>query len=419
MRLRQSTPSTKTFQVLSTWLNPSNDDTKFWWLTLGGPLALLLEEADYDVHTQYNSLLFVYFNVIGFLGPRPTEYGSPRSWKSFMTDDFTPIEYSWSWETPNSSPKIRFCIEAIGPAAGTEKDPFNQDMTIEMIRSMGLVTDVDWTLFYHFRNSLCGQGMQGSGNQSSYPYSTFMGFEFSKSQIDLKAYFFPVKAEQMGRSWLSVLSETIWGLERLGLKVTSFDHLLDFMINHTKGAHLKIIGVGIDCVIPRNSRLKLYVRSVETSFNSVQTVMSLGGKLQTFSEETLQDLRNLWQSTLDLDEHFASSSSLPPSTHQTAGILYYFDVKAGAPLPEPKLYIPAKHYAPNDETALTGLTSYLSMKSQDTFAERYRRALQGIGCYRDLKSAKGMQTYISCAVQKERLHVTSYISPEIYHRARW
>ncbi len=97
----------------------------------------------------------------------------------------------------------------------------------------------------------------------------------------------------MGRSSLSILSGTIRGLNRLGLKVASFDHLLDFMISHPNGAHLKVIGVAIDCVIPSNSRLKIYVRSTETSFDSVQTVMSLGGKLQPFSEAVLQDLRNL------------------------------------------------------------------------------------------------------------------------------
>lgn len=432
LTLRQTTPSTKAFEALSMWLKPSTDDGKFWWHTIGGPLAILLHEAGYEIHDQYGSLMFLYCYVIDFLGPRPTVAGLPRLWKSFMTDDFTPVEYSWSWDTPNASPRIRFSIEAIGPAAGTKRDPFNQEMTREMIRRLrSVLPDADWKMFNHFRDGLCGEGLQDDGcvedsggrienpdNQSSHS-STFIAFEMYNMQIAVKAYFVPVKAEQTGRSKLSILSETIRGLEGPNFQLTSYDHLLDFMTNHAEGSLLDIVGVAVDCVIPWKSRLKIYVRSARTSFDSVHTIMSMGGKLQTFPQASLQDFRKLWQLTLGLDENFSSSSDLSLNPRQTAGILYNFDIRAGTPLPEPKVYIPVKHYSPNDQVAMTGLTSYLKMKGQDGFAEGYQRALAGISNHRDLESESGLQTYVSCAVKKERLVLTSYFSPEIYHKARW
>lgn len=420
---RQAKPSIKPFEVSSTWLRPLTEDARFWWHMSGSHLALLLHEAGYDVHSQYESLIFLIDNIVDFLGPRPTVSGSPKSWKSFLTDDFTPIEYSWSWDTPNTSPRIRFCIEAIGLAAGTKMDPFNQEMTMEMIRRLRpILPDADWNLFDHCRNGFCGEVggcVAGSRDQRNNSSSMFIGFEMYEKRIAVKAYFIPVKAERTGRSKLSVVSETIQGLEGLNFKSASYDHLFDFMTNHAEGSRLEILGVAIDCVIPSKSRLKIYLRSPQTSLDSVHTIMSLGGKLQPFSQATLQDFRKLWQLTLGLGENFSSGSDLSLNTSQTAGILYNFDIRAGKPLPEPKVYIPVKHYSPNDWVTLSGLTSYLNMKGQDHFVEGYKRALEGISSHRSLESESGLQTYISCAVHKKRLVLASYLSPEIYHKARW
>lgn len=411
--------------MMSTWLKPSTDDARFWWHTLGGPLALLLHESGYDAHSQYESLMFMYCNIIDFFGPRPTVSGWPKSWKSFMTDDFSPIEYSWSWDPANASPRIRFSIEAIGPFAGTKKDPFNQEMTMKMIRHMGLTfPETDWSLFNYFRDGFCGgprddSSAEQSNDQSSDSSSTFLGFDLCKTQIAVKAYFVPVKAKLTGRSKISVLSETIRGLEKPNFKLTAYDYLLDFMTNHPEGSHLDLVGIAVDCVVPSKSRFKIYVRSSQTSFDSVQAIMSMGGRLQPFPGGTLQDLRKLWQLVLGLDENFSSSSDLSSNTSQTAGILYNFDIKAGSPVPEPKVYIPVKHYSPNDRVAVTGLTSYLNMKGQGDFAGGYKRALEGISSHRGLDSESGLQPYVACAVKNEQLVLTSYISPEIYHRARW
>ncbi|KAF7502868.1 hypothetical protein GJ744_004963 [Endocarpon pusillum] len=423
---RNSAPSTDAFQILSAWLRPSNDDARFWWHMIGSHLALLFQEAGYDIHSQYGSLLFLYHSVVGRMGPRPSSSGSPQFWKSFMTDDFTPIEYSWSWDTPKAPPKIRFSIEAIGPDAGTKIDPFNQAMTMELARHVNAVApDVDWDLFNHFRKEFCSQELwesacvEGHNPQESHSSSMFMAFEMNKRDVAVKAYFVPVKAEQTGQSRLSVVSDSIRSLERPDFRLPAYHHISAFMTDHPDGSQLEIVGIAVDCVLPKTSRLKVYVRSPRTSFDSVCTVMSMGGKSSIFSPATLIDFKKLWQLTLGLDEDFASDENLHPKRHQTAGILYNFDIKAGNILPEPKVYIPVKHYAPNDLAVAKGLASYLSLMGRDRFMDGYMRALEGMCNHRSLDSQCGLQTYISCSVKKEQLVLTSYFSPEVYHDARW
>lgn len=393
---------------------------------IGRHLALLLHEAGYDIHNQYGSLLFFRHCIAGRLGARPTLTGSPQVWKSFMTDDFSPVEYSWCWDTPKGPPRIRFSVEAIGPDAGTQSDPFNQEMTTELVRHVeSVASNVDWKLFNHFRNAFCEQGLEKRASEGcddlekSHTSSIFMAFELHKSEVVVKAYFDPVKAEQTGRSRLSVLSDSIVSLEKSDLRVGAYDQMLAFMTSDAEGSQLEIVGIAVDCVLPKDSRLKLYVRSPSTSFDSVCAIMTLGGKLNTFPQAMLKDFRKLWQLTLGLGEDFAPGANLQAKSHETAGVLYNFDIKAGNLLPKPKVYIPVRHYARNDLAAAEGLASYLKSKGQDRFVESYMRALEGMCTHRFLGSQCGLQTYISCAVQNAQLVLTSYLSPEIYHVARW
>lgn len=102
--------STRAWVFLSHWSNPADPDAAYWWRATGAPLAVMMEHANYDAHAQYTGLLFYLRHIVNRLGPQPTTEGLPRSWRSFMTDDFSPIEYSWTWD---SSPKVRYAIEAI------------------------------------------------------------------------------------------------------------------------------------------------------------------------------------------------------------------------------------------------------------------------------------------------------------------
>ncbi len=116
----------------------------------------MMKEADYSVGLQYEYLLFHYFVIVPRMGPRPGPGGQPR-YKSFMCDDFSPVEYSWRWD--GDRPDVRFCVEPIGPLAGTAVDPFNQAAMKELLHSLETSNlHIDASLFWKFARYLEPRG---------------------------------------------------------------------------------------------------------------------------------------------------------------------------------------------------------------------------------------------------------------------
>ncbi|KAI9842246.1 MAG: hypothetical protein M1837_007391 [Sclerophora amabilis] len=416
--------SSKVWKVLARQLQPPSEDSAFWWQMTGSVLGEFLAQAGYDLHSQYESLLFHFHVVAPRLGPRPTLDGLPRNWKSFMTDDFSPIEYSWKWGDLTEPPEVRYSLEAIGPQAGTVTDPFNEATTMDLVHQLHLVLpNVDWQWFYHFVNAFRGTGTDlppKNGTQPSSDLSTmFLAFELQREQIVTKAYFRPVKVAHSGNSPLAAVSRGIRSLEGGVLRFPAHDQLVHFMKTNPEGTLLDVVLVAIDCVEPSQSRLKTYVRSPHTSFDSVCTIMTLGNTLRDAGlERGLEELRELWQLVMGLD-HFCSSEELDKKEHQTAGVLYYFDIKPGNAEPVPKVYIPVRHYGRNDLEIVRGLGTFLKKRGRDGFLTNYLRVLDSICTHRSLESGPGIQTYISCSIKNGALSITSYVGPEIYHRARW
>ena len=415
---------TRAWKVLHTCLRPRDEDSDFWWQTTGPCLALLMQEAGYDLHGQYEGLLFHVQYIIGRLGPRPLGPGPPKHWKSFMTDDFSPLEYSWNWDVGETRPTIRYCIETISSIAGTRADPFNQMMTKDLISQLSLERpEIKWEWFEQLSNAFqtrpTKRKMLSRRQSGSHSSSVFIGFELSTGHVATKAYFIPVKAEQLGISKLTVLTEGVRSLESDVVKFPAYERFLSFASTSTQGSQMEIIGAAIDCVDPIKSRLKLYVRSLETSFDSVCAMLSMNHELDTLSSGPHEELKALWYLVLGLEQSYPASRGLTSKLHETAGVLYNFDIKAGNSEPETKVYIPVRHYGRDDLAIAQGLLTYLKSRGRDQYAGGYVRALEGLCSHRPLGDECGLHTYISVSFKKGKLALTSYLAPEIYHRARW
>lgn len=381
----------------------------------------MMQQAGYDPHSQYEGLLFHFLYIIGRLGPRPREPGPPRHWKSFMTDDFSPLEYSWSWDFDGSPPKIRYSIETISPIAGTPADPFNQAMTRDLIDQLNFERPgINWQWFEKLSTVFqdrCNRPSCFTKNNN--PSSILLAFELHKGEIATKAYFVPVKAEQLGVSRFTVLTEGVQTLEGDTFKFPAYQRFLDFVSTSKPSSQVEVIGAAIDCMDPEKSRLKLYVRSPETSLDSVCTMLSMNDELDTLSGGAYEELKAVWYLVLGLEQDHATSENLKSKLHETSGVLYNFDIKAGNAAPETKVYIPVRHYGKNDLAIARGLVAYLKSQGRDQYASGYLRALEGLCTHRPLESECGLHTYISIAFKKGKLAFTSYFSPEIYHKTRW
>jgi len=391
-----------------------------WLDTLGSGLSILMDEAGYDLETQDSGLQFFSQHVVPYLGPCPVK-GLPWRWKSFMTDDFSTLEYSWSW---SSSPKIRYSFEPVGANAGTAGDPFNRAGPLECAEELrSTIPGSDWRLFDSFAGSLhdstrdAGLALENNRSLSS-PSSIFLAIEVGKRETMAKAYLIPVRAEQIRKSRLSILSESI---EKAPIELPAFKPLDEFIRQRQKTSPLQIIGIAVDCIDPSISKLKIYLRSQETSFTSICSILSLNGRIKTWDDETTRELWGLWTLVLSLPSTHSVHDPLDPGTpqHETSGILYNFDIQTTNHIPSSKIYIPVKHYGKNDRAIAQGLLTFLQQRGRTDHTEEFLRAIESLSEYRLLEDGCGLQTYISCAVKNGRLDLTSYISPEIHHPGRW
>ena len=228
----------------------------------------MLHEADYPLHRQYEFLLFHYYVVVPRLGPQPSPSGTPP-WNSYMTDDFSPIEYSWKWGSGDEKPEIRVSTELIGPYAGTVVDPYNQAATTELLVQMSsAIPSVDITWFHKFVDTFQHRETDKAVD-CDWGSSMFTAFEFSETEIGVKAYFVP-RSPSRSKEFLSTGFRD--AVQMLNVKNTSseaFEVLLDFLKEDPDGSELHMLILGIDCVAPAKSRLKVYMRTPNTSFDHV------------------------------------------------------------------------------------------------------------------------------------------------------
>ena len=398
-------------------------DFQFWWRKAGLPYAILLQQAGYPTGSQLRQLLFFYSYVIPELGVGSDSNGMPKDWKSFMTDHFSPIEFSWEWGLQDENPTIRFSIEPIGPHAGTPVDPLNQHATTQLARRyQRLLPNCDLTLFDYFSAQLLSyeahkEGTDTLGARQGHSSRSFLAIDSGEHNVMLKAYFIPTfKAMISGRSIWDTVVQTIEELpEYSPVTFRSFAVLQTFLLYHSRGLPLETEIFAIDCVVPADSRLKIYMRSRSTNFASIQNVMTLGGLLDNPElAHSLEELHELWKLVFTREYGFSAHDELPAKDHRTAGILYYFDIKQGKAYPGVKVYLPVRHYGLNDFAIAEGLRAFLKRRGHGVLASKYLQALQRMAQACVLRTRCGLQTYIGCAFAGGELKLTSYLAPEVY-----
>jgi DMATS type aromatic prenyltransferase len=345
----------------------------------------MMELIGYDQDSQQKHLLFYYIYVLPCLGRRPSPEGYPTGWSSFMTDDYSPLELSWDWGVSEGDSSVRFSIEPIGKYAGTPADPLNQRMVFQLVDGLrpAFHHTLDLTIFDILSEALTtsrerlGTRKVSVEGRSQY----FVAFDLDVGHPQLKAYFLPgLKAIEANASVSQLVVKAMESCEpHFGpLFMEAFrrfnSDLETFSATSPNQPEIEIIG--IDCVIPARSRVKIYIRHRETSFNSVCRMLSMGAK-DPLDPAAVASLRELWSLVLGLPKDFSSYHELPWVTHRTSGILYYFEIRPTSNI-VPKVYIPVRHYASNDLSIAKGLATYFGRRGQTVAAENYVKALTNI-----------------------------------------
>ncbi|KAL3477607.1 aromatic prenyltransferase [Aspergillus californicus] len=418
----------ETWARLSLWLPSRSADTDYWWNLTGKHLAKMLEIGGYSTQAQWEALVFHYHWVVPYLGPAPGPNKTAK-WRSVLSLDGGPIEYSWKWNTPSGGkPDVRYTIEPISPYSGTALDPLNQQATVELLHRIAAVVpsiNLAWTnhlleaFFDHNRYKYA----QEVANGSPLGTSLFVAIEWLPKGLSLKTYLAPRRLGQ--KPGPLPVPEWKGSIDELVPTSVARVALYDFLDGNAEGKLLIPICLAVDNVIPEKSRLKWYLHSPHNSFASVREVMTLGGKI-SLPESQLEDLRSLIAAATGVASDFPEDSEIQPVLPESElpplppGFMYYFDIAPGPTNPDIKIYIPIRRYGGSDEVLVKALNEWMSTHGRSQYTEGFKALLESIAQHRGLDEGKGIQTFVSCLFKKSgELDITTYIGPEALHHLRF
>jgi DMATS type aromatic prenyltransferase len=407
-------------------------------------LTEMLTMAGYNTQSKKIHADFFRESVAPSLGFHPRGTGVSKLWKSFMTDDHTPVELSWCWSTSTETPTVRYSVEPIGKDAGWVVDPINTAASVQLLgEALPLAPDMDLYLHRHFQKLLLTRNLSAHSKQETIidipQAQSFIAFDLLETSIVVKQYYLPARRALVdGSSSFAIVKNAIQKLPAPShALLTSFDVLINFFESFTVQSRPSVEIMAIDYLDPTLSRLKIYVRSRATTLQSVIEMMTLRGKYPKTSEEE-NSLRELWCSVFGLNgDGYDDHHPLPEKEHRTGGILYYFELKCGATFPKTKVYLPVRHYAQNDDQIARGLSKYLDRRDKKLATGSYYNSVKKLWCvphpfiiinyhahqlfsnkHRELVDGLGFHTYISWASDRNQWNITAYLNPEIYHLSR-
>ncbi|KAF8531541.1 aromatic prenyltransferase [Gautieria morchelliformis] len=325
-------------------------DADFWFQKLHGHFYKLLVAGDYTPteRQRYIDWFSIWTN---FLGPRPMVVDGRDTpvVKSFMCDDHAPIEFSMSWKPPHKKPLVRFAMEPIPPTSTTGTDAAEvMAYGLNVIGSLHRFsrskvghkhpTIMDSGLFIHILEVFGFTRLDGQWKASTSVVNILLAYDLLPDYIETKAY--AVFRPTLNRTEkLTLLSEAMSGSGREKPWSTVVNYLHSKPLDWQTRFSPDPIFVAVDCKDSDDARVKVYFRYQFTDIDCLVDQLSLGRAIP-LSAEYVASLR---QVLLQLGG--ADSNPLQDSTR---GIIMYYDLRAHAPLPKVKLYLPVRLMAAND-----------------------------------------------------------------------
>ncbi|KAB8233939.1 putative dimethylallyl tryptophan synthase [Aspergillus alliaceus] len=400
------------WRVLGQALKFMNRDQELWWLQTAPFFNQLLIQCGYPVESQYHYLCFYHRHILPVLGPfiRP---GVSADNISLFTPEGYPLELSVNYQQSHSI--VRLGCGPVSEFAGTVHDPLNQFKARELLGRLALLdSNIDLRWFDYFASQLTVTIEEA--NLASHHLipplrqTNEVAFDLKEEGIVPKGYFFLKPKSIVTGVPTGVLAFD--AIERLDAHFhASLAVLKEFLLpwldaqNDSDAAVSDVFLIGFDCVIPRKSRIKLYVVNTHLSFDNVRALWTLGGRFDDpVTTKGLLIAEKLW-SVL----HFKELSYADMDADQLPLAVYY-EMKHGGTAPKPQLYLPL--HGVNDDFIADALTKFFEYLEWGGFAARYKQELiSNFPCH-DIKQTKTAQRWVSFSyTEPAGVYLTVYFHP--------
>lgn len=376
--------SPQTAEVIERTLAFPEESQLKWWRETGVLFSRFLQAGNYNIHEQYQHLLFLYRNIIPILGPYPPRY------KTFQTRSGIPIEYSLNFQNDNTKPLLRISCEPVNYLSGTDMDPCNQLGIRKLMTQLSesRLPEFDSAMFHHFVHRFFlsedeVRSMQTKGTMmDSIRTHALFGFDLKGDSVSTKGY--------MSTRWKSlstgvpVAELTIDSIYRLAqtMNCTTAVELVHSWMSESNGYDMRS-WVAWDNVPIHQSRLKFYGVHNEVTLSRIQKVWTLDGRLNDAGTTRGWELiERLWEllpmgDTLTNfsngynDEHHNTEADVTPSP-----LMWNYEVKSGCSHPFPKIYFPV--HGGNDLEVAQGVAKFFESIGWKNQAGAYEPLLRSL-----------------------------------------
>ncbi|PLB52028.1 putative dimethylallyl tryptophan synthase [Aspergillus steynii IBT 23096] len=394
------------WRVLGKALGFANRDQELWWLNTSPFFNNLLNQCGYEVHEQYHYLCFYHKHIVPVLGSFIRPGNSPDHLSCFTPEGY-PFELSVNFQEDRSI--LRLGCGPVGPFAGTEHDPLNKFMTRELLAKAAQIDPaIDLRWFDYFESQFIlpteqartvSEHVVRHGRQTSQ-----LAFDLKNGGVVAKAYVFVLpKSIATGVPTVTLALNAIEGLADADFG-SSLALLREYLLPgpDSDAPRSEVMLIGVDCVEPQSSRLKLYLVNTHLCLENMRAFWTLGGRLSdSTTMKGLEIAENLWNllglsdtvyETVDVDK-------LP--------LTFNYELKEKEQAPKPQLYLPVQ--GKGDEFVADALTEFFKFLDWQGFACRYKQDLISNFPCRDLKGSTAVQRWIAFSfTERTGVYLTIY-----------
>ena len=360
-----------------------NEDQKFWWYATAISLSRLLAVCKYNEERRHQLLSWYRRFILPALGPRPIR-GVKPNFEPCLVFDGSACELSMNWKELDPHRTVRFTIEATGSRAGTSADPFNQDETTALLRSMSeALPDLDLTQFEHFAAAFFLPGDAADNLAAKLPADTplsqvWVAFDLLRDHVMAKVYFIPLlKWIHTGTPTRKLVREAVVQCNsKFGGYDASFAVLDSFLDSFPPSEAPHIEMVAIDCNDTPSSRVKIYLRTAVNTLTKAREAYTLGGRLcgQDVAA-AIEALDEFWPIIFRLK---GPNSEEKEVFEDGSGCGYAIEMKPGATEPEVKIHIPVRKIDGSDKQICESLSAWFKKRGNMKLATTYKEELEGV-----------------------------------------